>query len=213
MAPDECFHTGKENRVSNSVNDVVEMARALSEGEFDRQFQQDFQGELGQLAAYLEAVRQTLQSLSTSAQGSTELIPKAADGVAEINREAESSFNSVWDVIERIQTDQAVARELLSGGDAGLSGDAIARLRAVAEKHQQELLALMRYLSFQDVLRQRLEKIQAIIGQVEDKTIELMRKFKVKTSEISNQQGETTELAKTADLDQNLVDQLMMTLR
>ena len=93
--------------MSNSVNDVVEMARALSEGEFDRQIQQDFQGELGQLAAYLDAVRHNLQSFSTSAQGSTELILKAADGVAEINREAESSFNSVWDVIERIQTDKA----------------------------------------------------------------------------------------------------------
>ena len=65
-----------------SVNEVIEMARALSEGEFDQQFQQDFQGELGQLASYLEAVRQTLQSLATSANGSKELIPRAADGVA-----------------------------------------------------------------------------------------------------------------------------------
>jgi len=158
-------------------------------------------------------VRQTLQSLSTSAQGSTELIPKAADGVAEINREAESSFKSVWDVIERIQTDQAVARELLSVGDAPLSGDAVGKLREVAEKHQQELLALMSYLSFQDVLRQRLEKIQAIIGQVEDKTLEVMRKFKVKTNEKPTDEGDGADLGKTADLDQKLVDQSMMTLR
>ena len=50
-----------------SVNEVIDMARALSEGEFEQQFQQNFQGELGQLASYLEAVRQTLQSLAVSA--------------------------------------------------------------------------------------------------------------------------------------------------
>jgi len=199
--------------VTSSVDQVIEMARALSEGEFDQQFQQDFQGELGRLASYLEAVRQTLQSLSSSAKGSTELIPRAADGVAEINREAENSFNSVWDVIERIQADQAVARELLSGADAALAGDTTLKLREIAEKHQQELLALMSYLSFQDVLRQRLEKIQAIIGQVEDKTLDLMKKFKVQANEKSIKEGDHADLGKSADLDQNLVDQLIMTLR
>lgn len=199
--------------MSNSVNDVLEMARALSQGDFEQHFQQDFQGELGQLAAYLEAVRQTLQSLSSSAKGSTELIPKAADGVAEINREAESSFNSVWDVIERIQTDQAAARELLSTSASGLPDDVAVKLRVIAEKHQQELLALMSYLSFQDVLRQRLEKIQTIIGQVEEKTLELMRKFKSKSNEESTGNDAAVGSATAADLDQNLVDQLMMTLR
>jgi hypothetical protein len=65
--------------VADSVNQVIGMARALPEGEFEDQFQQHFQGELGQLASYLEAVRQTLLPLSVSANGSRELIPKAAD--------------------------------------------------------------------------------------------------------------------------------------
>ncbi len=90
---------GKEHNVTCSVGELVEMAKALSEGEFEQQFQQHFQGELGQLAAYLEAVRKTLHSLSSTADGSKDFIPKAADGVAEINREAESEFNSVWKVI------------------------------------------------------------------------------------------------------------------
>lgn len=199
--------------MNHSVGELVDMVKALSEGEFEREFQQDFQGELGKLASHLEAVRQTLQSLAVTANGSKELIPSAADGVAEINREAESSFNSVWDVIERIQSDQAAARGLLSGADSELAGDVIAQLREIAEKHQQDLLALMSHLSFQDVLRQRLEKIQTIIGQVENKTLELMVKFKVKTNEKSIKEGDSAELGKTADLDQNLVDQLMLTLR
>jgi hypothetical protein len=196
-----------------SVGDLTAMARALSEGEFEEQFQRHFQGELGQLASYLEAVRQTLLSLSASADGSRELIPKAAAGVAQINREAENSFNSVWEVIERIQSDQAEARTILKESEDGLNGDKVMKLRAIADKHQQELLALMSYLSFQDVLRQRLEKIQVIIGQVEDKTLELIVKCKVKANEKSIKDGDGADLAKDADLDQNLVDQLMATLR
>jgi hypothetical protein len=119
----------------------------------------------------------------------------------------------VWDVIERIQSDQASSRALLKDGDAGLSGDAVGKLREIAEKNQQDLLALMSYLSFQDVLRQRLEKIQAIIGQVEDKTLDLIVKFKVKNNDKSIEDGAGAVPSKVADLDQNLVDQLMATLR
>lgn len=196
-----------------SVGELVDMAKALSEGEFEREFQQNFQGELGQLASYLDAVRQTLQSLAVTANGSQELIPKAADGVAEINREAENSFNSVWDVIEQIQSDQACVREILGGADALLHAAQIARLREIAEKHQGDLLALMSYLSFQDVLRQRLEKIQSIVGQIEDKMLELIVKFKIKANEKSIKEGDSTGVADTPDLDQSLVDQLLAKLR
>jgi chemotaxis regulatin CheY-phosphate phosphatase CheZ len=207
------FRHGKETHLNYSVSDLTAMARALSEGEFEEQFQQHFQGELGQLASYLDAVRQTLLSLSATADGSRELIPMAANGVAEINREAENSFNSVWEVIERLQSDQAEARTILKESDDGLSGEKVNKLREIAEKHQQELLSLMSYLSFQDVLRQRLEKIQRIIGQVEDKTLELIVKCKVKANEKSLKDGDGDNLVKDADLDQNLVDQLMATLR
>ena len=43
--------------MAHSVGELIEMAKALSEGEFAQQFQQDFQGELGELASYLEAVQ------------------------------------------------------------------------------------------------------------------------------------------------------------
>jgi chemotaxis regulatin CheY-phosphate phosphatase CheZ len=199
--------------VNYSVGELVDMAKALSEGEFERAFQQDFQGELGQLASYLEAVRQTLLALAVTANGSRELIPKASDGVAEINREAENSFNSVWDVIERIQSDQGRLREILGGADERWPAAELTTLREIAERHQNELLALMSYLSFQDVLRQRLEKIQSIIGQVEDKTLELIVKFKVKANEKSIKDGDGAELGQGADLDQSLVDQLLAKLR
>jgi chemotaxis regulatin CheY-phosphate phosphatase CheZ len=189
------------------------MAKALSEGEFAQRFQQDFQGELGELASYLEAVRQTLQSLSTSADGSKELLPKASDGVAEINREAETGFNSVWEAVEQMQSDQAEARSLLHGATAALKPEDVLKLRGIAEKSQASLIALMSYLSFQDVLRQRLEKVQLIIGKLEEKTLELIVKSKVTGNEKDLSENDEASASPDVTLDQSLVDQLMAQLR
>jgi len=199
--------------VTYTVGDLVEMARALSEGEFAQKFQQDFQGELGQLASYLEAVRQTLQSLACAANGSRDLLPKASDGVAEINREAESGFNSVWEVIEEMQSDQAAVRSLLEECAESLDAADVAKLQSILDKNHQNLLALMSYLSFQDVLRQRLEKVQRIIAKIEERTLELSVKFKLKNREKNAKDGDAPAVNQPEDLDQNLVDQLMASLR
>ncbi len=196
-----------------TVDELVKMARALSEGEFDREFEQHFQGELGELASYLDAVRQTLQVMSHAANGSYELIPVAADSVAEINQETESSFESIWQVVEEMQADQAMARELLNRMGAESKIDEVARLREIAVKSQQTLLSLMSYLSFQDVLRQRLEKVQGLIQKMEQKTLDLMVKFNVKAHKASITGGNGAQLAQKVDLDQSLVDQLLEGLK
>ena len=203
----------KEHNVTYTVNELIDMARALSEGEFDRQFQLLFEGELGELASYLDAVRQTLQTISHAADSSYELIPAAADSMAEINQQTESGFESIWQVVEEMQSDQAMARELLAGmGDESKNGE-VARLREIAAKSQQTLLSLMSYLSFQDVLRQRLEKVQGLIQKMEQKTMDMMAQFNVKANKALIADGDGAQLPKKVDLDQSLVDELMASLK
>ena len=165
------------------------------------------------MASYLDAVRQTLQVISAAASGSYELIPAAADGVAEIHQEAENGFESIWQVVEKMQADQTMARELLTSmGEQSKTGE-IARLREIAGNSQQTLLSLMSYLSFQDVLRQRLEKVQGLIQKMEQKTLDLMVKFDVKAHKASITEENGAQLAHKVDLDQALVDQLLEGLR
>jgi hypothetical protein len=198
--------------MSHSVSEIIEMARALSEGDFDREFQQLFQGELGEVASYLNAVRQTLQSLSTMTDISCAILPNAADGVAAIRQETETRFDSLWEMVEIMQEDQAAVRSILGHGD-DLSTDEVASLREIANKSKQTLLSLMSYLTFQDVLRQRLEKLQALIETLEKKAFDLVAKFDVKTNKKQIQEGACTALPVRIDLDQILVDQLLASLR
>jgi hypothetical protein len=198
--------------MSHSVSEIIEMARALSEGDFDREFQQLFHGELGEVASYLNAVRQTLQSLSAMTDISCAILPNAADGVAAIRQETETRFDSLWEMVEIMQEDQAAVRSILGHGD-DLSTDKVASLREIANKSKQTLLSLMSYLTFQDVLRQRLEKLQALIETLEKKAFDLVAKFDVKTNKKQIQEGACTALPVRIDLDQILVDQLLASLR
>ena len=203
-----------------SVGELVDMARALSEGDFERQFQAAFQGELGQLASYLEDVRQTLRSISEAASSSFYVIPEAANGVAEIYQHAENGVNSILDVVDGMSADQEEAAALLGAHDELRTVD-VRKLQEITDKTRRSLMSLIGYLSFQDVLRQRVEKVQGLIENLERRSLELLVKFGVKTHEqgIKEGQGESIlrdqvkELSGEIGLDQSLVDQLLADLK
>ncbi len=205
-----------------SVGELVDMARALSEGDFDREFEQYFQGELGQLASYLDDVRRTLQSICSVADSSAYLIPEAANGVSEIYKHAENGVNSILDVVDRMSADQEAAMAILAA-NAGreLGNSEVIKLKDINDKTRSGLMSLIGYLSFQDVLRQRVEKVQDLIENLEKKSLELLVKFKVKANEqvIKEGEGENVlrEEVKTISgeigLDQSLVDEMLESLK
>jgi hypothetical protein len=63
------------------------------------------------------------------------------------------------------------------------------------------------------VLRQRLEKVQLIIGKLEEKTLELIVKSKVTGNEKDLSENDEASASPDVTLDQSLVDQLMAQLR
>jgi methyl-accepting chemotaxis protein len=207
--------------MAHSVEELVEMARALSEGEFDKEFGKHFQGELGQLASYLDAVRQTLKSISSSADSSTAFIPEAKNGVAEIYQHAEDGVNSILDLVDRMSADQEEATELLAtSAGRRLDPAEVLKLQKITESTRHGLMSLIGYLSFQDVLRQRVERVQELIENLERRILELLGKFKWKTNgngTSGENDGEVRQEAKLRSegdgLDQALIDELLESLK
>src|SRR5258706_11993315 len=104
---------GKKAGSSYSVDEVVEMARALSEGNLDWQFSQRFEGELGALAGHIESLRQRLKGISLAADSSSYLLPQAVMGVAGISHQAEEGVNSVLELVEGVLADQERVLEMV----------------------------------------------------------------------------------------------------
>ena len=208
-----------ESKETYSVSELIDMARALSEGEFDEQFKQHFQGELGQLATHMESLRQNLKSLSPGVGTSAHLIPEASKGVAEISKQAEISVMSIMDLVDEMSADQEKVLPIIEGLARGESSD-FSQLRKIADKSRRSLVTLLSYLSFQDVLRQRAEKIQENMDTIEKKILELLVKFKIKVNEQVIKDGDGREimreqvkdLSESKGLDQALVDDLLENL-
>ena len=87
-----------------------------------------------------------------------------------------------------MQDDQEKMSDLLEAGAWGEALD-LSELQEIAEKARRNLMGLIGYLSFQDVVRQQAEKVQEMIGTVEKKILELLVKFKVKAHEPVIKQG------------------------
>jgi hypothetical protein len=118
-----------------------------------------FSRELGQLAAYIEALRENLRVLSPRFASSVHLIPKAGQGVAEISQQAEMSVNSILGLVDEMCINQDTVSEMLAKArEAEGASLNIGTLQEIADKTSASLMSVMSFLSFQDVVRQRAEK-------------------------------------------------------
>ena len=119
-------------------------------------------------------------------------MPKAGQGVAEISQQAEMSVNSILGLVDEMCINQDTVSEMLAKAREaeGASLD-IGALQEIADKTSASLMSVMSFLSFQDVVRQRAEKIQIMIDSVDEKIQELLTKFNV--SVIAAVEGEAAE--------------------
>lgn len=197
------------NGADQSVKELAKVARALVDGDFDQKIDVNLQGELGRLAAHIEALRQNLKSLSPQMTSSVHLMPRAAQGVADISQQAEASVNSILGLVDEMCLDQDTVADILekaAGGDRTALD--LPRLQAIADKSRTNLMSLMSCLSFQDVVRQRAEKIQVMIDSVEEKVRKLLSKFNLKVPELVVEEESAEDFgAQVVDHSQEVVDQ------
>lgn len=197
------------NGADHSVRELAKVAQALVDGDFDQKIDTNLQGELGRLAAHIEALRQNLKSLSPQMTSSVHLMPRAAQGVAEISQQAETSVNSILGLVDEMCLDQETVSDILekvAGGESTALD--LPRLQAIADKSRTSLMSLMSFLSFQDVVRQRAEKIQVMIDSVEEKVRKLLSKFNLKVPELVVEEESAEDFgAQVVDHSQEVVDQ------
>jgi hypothetical protein len=208
---------GKENGGASPVGEVLEMARALSEGNLEWHVTRELQGELGALAGYIESLRQRLKGISSAADSSSYLIPQASMGVAGISLQAEEGINSILGLVEEILAEQEQVLKIVAAAKQSGGAPDLGVFQTIAEKSRRNLMSLMSQLSFQDVIRQRAEGVQETLEAVEKRIVELLIKFKVGLSsetlkEVDGRDRVREEVKNMTDdigLDQSLVDELL----
>ncbi len=200
------------NGTTGEVQELITLTRALTEGDFEKKLEATFQGEFGQLAACIETLRENLRALSPRFASSAQLMPKAGQGVAEISQQAEMSVNSILGLVDEMCLGQDTVSEMLvKAAEGDVASLDIVKLKEIADKTSASLMSVMSFLSFQDVVRQRAEKVQLMIDSVDEKIRELMAKFHVKALETEEEEkapGEVGLAATQDEVDQTLIDDL-----
>ncbi len=80
-------------------------------------------------------------------------------------------------------------------------------LREISDKSRTHLMSLMGYLSFQDVVRQRAEKVQSMIDEVEEKIGDMLLKFGISADAMPDAQSPDTAQAEALEaVDQDSID-------
>jgi chemotaxis protein CheZ len=204
---------------SESIQELEQMAKALSEGDFYRQMSSKIQGELQSLAAYISRTMANLRLLEPSIRLSVEQdMAAASEQLSAVVKSTEEAANTIISLTETLLDHQASLGEALEklkrqkyrGRDQHQVIDQLDRLRQEDEK---TLIEILTSLSFQDLTGQRIQAIVTMVTTVQAKLFDLIRAFGIKVHAEENDPTQDASAAASAreegKLAQDSVDSLL----
>jgi len=168
---------------AQSLKELEEMARAMSEGDFYRQMSSKIQGELKNLAMYMEKTMANLQLLNPCVKISIEHdIPTASQQLTDVVKTTEEATNTIISLTETLLDHEAVLGEALEKLRATKNRrrDDQQLLDELVRLHQEDektLIEILTNLSFQDLTGQRINKIMHMVNIVQGKLVDLVKAF------------------------------------
>jgi len=174
---------------AQSLKELEEMARAMSEGDFHRQISSKVHGELESLAAYIGKTMSNLQLLDPSVRLSAERdIPAASQQLSDVVKSTEEATNTIISLTDTLMDHQATLGESieklkLPKPRSREYQDLIDQIEQLHMEDEQTLMEIVTSLSFQDLTGQRINKIVSMVATVQDKLRDLIQAFGIKAEE------------------------------
>ena len=180
--------------------------------------------ELGELARFIDTTMRTLSQFSAPVSSTTEQLPQALTHLSDLKLLTERGTHAVMQQVEAMQESRArmadrlatLAQALPSTSPPAPAVQHILDLREALEADDKRLIDIMTALSFQDLVAQRVNKLAAIIDEVEHKLLQLVVVFGPYQKQATQQdQGKATQMlkqleaAKTTAIDQDLADEIL----
>lgn len=206
------------------LHEIIDAAKAMSEGEFDREVNIRLQGELGNLASFINKTMKNLRKLDPAMIEASEKMPGAAGSLSDIIKTTEAATHKVLSITEKLMDEQEMifgkVKELRSAASSqAIEGSVILRLAKdiedLANQNNEDLVQIMTALTFQDITGQRIKKIISLVEDVETRILEILVAFGIKKLE-GDKREEIMEQLKGATksdvLKQDLVDDILKNL-
>jgi chemotaxis protein CheZ len=174
---------------AQSLKELEEMAKAMSEGDFHRQVSSKVHSELENLATYIGKTMANLQLLAPSVRLSAERdIPTASQQLSDVVKSAEEATNTIISLTDTLMDHQATLGESIEKLKLQKSRsreyqDLIDQIEQLHMKDEKTLMEIITSLSFQDLTGQRINRIVTMVATVQDKLRDLIQAFGIKVHE------------------------------
>jgi chemotaxis protein CheZ len=206
------------------LQELLAAARGMAEGNFYQTVNVRARGVVGELAAYINQTLRNLQSLDPTVKGSSREIPKVAQHLTEIIQTTEDATNRVLEQAEHLIEEQATVEHGLSRATEMLHHvpsaptlqaclKVLEEVKVIQRQSQGRAMDIMSAMEFQDLTTQKIQKLIALVAEVESRLLQLLVMFRIEdaTAEggVSDPILESCAKNESALCDQDVVDRLL----
>ena len=210
IAPVQEDGRNQEDNHSDAIDQIVEVTRAMSEGDFHHEIDGKLYGQIGELAKYINATIKKLQTVEPNIASATDKIPAASLQLSEIVKATEEATHGVMGQVERALDNQDLLLYHIEAiGKGGDLTKEIGELKQITADNKEILLDIITGLSFQDLTGQKIKTIISLIEEIEKRIIHLIVTFGLKLRTGIEENIPLKGFTDNTKIEQGLVDTIL----
>jgi len=206
---DRCNNNPPDNSYNN-IDEIVDAARAMSQGDFKHEIKEELYGQLGDIARYINATIKKMQSVEPNIAHASDKIPQASVQLSEISKATEEATHNVMTQVEKVLDNHDLIIHHTESAERGNDlPNSLGEVRNVVSENREILLDIITGLSFQDLTGQKIKKIVGLIEDVEKRLLQLIVTFGLKSKDAAEDDSTLKEFSDNPTLKQDVVDNIL----
>jgi len=199
------------------INELLDIARNINEGNYDvASVDVNTDNELFHIAQYFSESIEKLQTITDTVEDSYEDLPSFEETLQAIIKDSKTASENVLGCVDNINfaTDEIkdnlnTLKTQVEGKNFGQTSGILDRLRDKALSGQDTSFDIIASLEFQDITKQKIDKLVKIIYDLQERLAHLIVMYGVKEDKIDVEVLDKLKEKEDILEDQNLVDELM----
>lgn len=199
------------------INELLDIARSINEGNYDVvSVNVNTENELFHIAQYFRDSLEKLRTVQDTVEDSYEDLPGFEETLKTIIGDSKTASENVLACVDNINfiTDDIrenidTLKSQVEAGKFGQTGGILDRLRDKALSGQDTCFDIIASLEFQDITKQKIDKLVKIIYDLQERLSHLVVMYGVKEDKVDIEALDRIKQKKDVLEDQNLVDELM----
>ncbi len=200
----------QDNSGDAAIDQLVEAARAMSQGDFQHEIKEDLYGQLGEIARYINTTIKRMQSIEPNIAHASDKIPQASVQLSEISKATEEATHIVMSQVEKVLDNHDVIMHYTESAERGDNASgSMGEVKQVVSENKEILMDIITGLSFQDLTGQKIKMIVGLIEEVEKRLLQLIVTFGLKSKDTKESDDTIKEFTGNPILKQDVVDNIL----